>query len=413
MATSDLRALIARQDTTGIDRSAIDFSSHSPRILAIVGSLTAFAGLLVLLRCYVRLFVLRRFYVEDGIMVASMICSFGVLACFVGESHHGLGQYVAAIYANNGFEMLSKWFWGHAITVVLGISLVKISIGFFLLRFATQKKPLKQFILGSLVFLVLFTIACMLTLILQCIPVEAAWDSEVRAKESSRCYSAATYLKIGKFNSAINIVTDFLYATLPVFMFYDIQVNRRTRASLMCILSLGYFACAAAIVKAVLQSRVYEEREMYRDANYHIWNSVELNVGIIAACFPTIKPLAKSIIGGTRSLTGYASRSRKRTGTGTANAYYGPHSHALASIPRSRMDPEEQKYHVQIRANHPSISESDGGSEENLATTATRRKSPINTQIVQTTEVIVHTEDGGDDHGGSSIGPRRTVEDRI
>ena len=39
---------------------------------------------------------------------------------------------------------------------------------------------------------------------------------------------------------AINIVTDFIYATLPVFMFYDIQVNRRTKASLMGILSLGY-----------------------------------------------------------------------------------------------------------------------------------------------------------------------------
>ncbi|KAL4758085.1 uncharacterized protein BDW70DRAFT_142395 [Aspergillus foveolatus] len=416
MATSDRPALLVRQDMMDMDRSAVDFSSNSPRILAIVGSLTALAGFLVLLRCYVRLFVLRRFYVEDGIMVASMICSFGVLACFVGESHHGLGQYMAAIFKNNDFGMLSKWFWGHAIIIVLGISLVKISIGFFLLRFAAQKKALKRFIIGSLVFLFLFTIACMLTLILQCIPVEAAWDSAVRTQEGTRCYSSATYLKIGKFNSAINIVTDFLYATLPVFMFYDIQVNRRTRASLMCILSLGYFACAAAIVKAVLQSRVYEETEPYRDATYHIWNSVELNVGIIAACFPTIKPLVKSIIGGTHSLTGYGSRSRKRTGgTGTANAYYGPNSHVLGSMPRSRMDPEEQKYHVQIHANHPSISESDGGSEENLASPATRRRSPINinTRIVQTTEVIVHTEDGTDDHGAASIGPRRTIEDRI
>jgi hypothetical protein len=78
------------------------------------------------------------------------MCSFGVLACFVGESHHGLGQYNAAIAANNDNEMLSKWFWPHAIILVLGISLVKISIGFFLLRFTTQKRFLKPFIMGSL-----------------------------------------------------------------------------------------------------------------------------------------------------------------------------------------------------------------------------------------------------------------------
>lgn len=39
---------------------------------------------------------------------------------------------------------------------------------------------------------------------------------------------------------AINIATDFIFATLPVFMFYNIQVNRWTKVSLMGILSLGY-----------------------------------------------------------------------------------------------------------------------------------------------------------------------------
>jgi hypothetical protein len=57
---------------------------------------------------------------------------------------------MAAIFMNNDFGMLTRWFWGHAIIIVLGISLVKISIGFFLLQFAAQKKALKRFIIGSL-----------------------------------------------------------------------------------------------------------------------------------------------------------------------------------------------------------------------------------------------------------------------
>ena len=68
--------LIARQDTADLDPVEIDFSSNSPRILAIVGTLTALAILLVVLRCYVRIFVLRRFYIEDGIMVAAMVDTF-------------------------------------------------------------------------------------------------------------------------------------------------------------------------------------------------------------------------------------------------------------------------------------------------------------------------------------------------
>ncbi|KAL2802986.1 hypothetical protein BJX63DRAFT_413326 [Aspergillus granulosus] len=388
-----------------IDPATIDFSTNAPKILAITGVLTGLSCLLVVLRCYVRIFVLRRFYTEDYIMVACGLCCLAVQACFVGETRVGMGQFAAAIEFNNTNGKLMQWIWWHALVVVLGISLVKISLGFFLLRFTTQKKWLKWFIIGSLIFLVLFTIASLGTLIFQCLPVRAGWDMEVRGRPGTTCYSFSTYLSIGRFNSAINIITDLLYATLPVFMFYNVQVNRRTKASLMGILGLGYFACGAAIAKAVLQGRVFEEKEVYRESTYHIWNYVELAVGVIAACFPTIKPLVKSIIGGTRSLTSYG-RSRKRTG----DTYYGPNSHALSAMARSRHDPEEDKYRVQIHATHPSLSGSDGGSEENLA--RGRKESSINTRIVQTTEVIVHSEDTGD-MGSSGIGPRRTVEDRI
>lgn len=64
--------LQARQEAEP-DPADIDFSSNSPRILAIVGTLTGLAALLVTLRCYVRIFILRRFYVEDWIMVVAVV----------------------------------------------------------------------------------------------------------------------------------------------------------------------------------------------------------------------------------------------------------------------------------------------------------------------------------------------------
>ncbi|KAL4878767.1 hypothetical protein BJY04DRAFT_107377 [Aspergillus karnatakaensis] len=384
----------------------IDYSSNAPKILAVSGVLTGLSLVMVALRCYVRAFILRRFYSEDSIMVVCGVCCIGFMACLVGESKVGMGQYIVAIEADNHRGKLSQWIWWRSLIVVLGISLVKISIGLFLLRFTAQKKWLKWFIIGSVVFLICFTIASLGTLIFQCVPVRAAWDSELRAKESTKCFTLPVFLGIGRFNASVNIITDFLYATLPVFMFYNVQVNKRTKISLMGILGLGYFACAAAIVKTVFQTRYFADQEVYREYTYHIWNYVELAVGIIAASFPTIKPLVKSIIGSTRG-TSYG-RSRKRTGE----------SYHLSVLARSRhdhptRDMEEDKYRVQIHANHPSLSGSDGGSEENLA--RDRRQSPLDTRIggiVQTTEVTVHTEDGAAGMG-MGIGPRRTVEDRI
>ncbi|KAL4774859.1 hypothetical protein BDW60DRAFT_204795 [Aspergillus nidulans var. acristatus] len=387
----------------------IDYSSQAPKILAITGVLTGLSLVMVALRCYVRVFILRRFYVEDGIMVVCGVCCIGFMACLVGESKVGMGQYLAAIEKQDHRGKLSQWIWWRSLIVVLGISLVKISVGLFLLRFTAQKKWLKWFIIGSVGFLVCFTIASLCTLIFQCVPVQAAWESELRAKESTKCFTLPVFLGIGRFNASINIITDFLYATLPVFMFYNIQVNKRSKISLMCILGLGYFACAAAIVKTVFQTRYFSDKEVYREYTYHIWNYVELAVGIIAASFPTIKPLVKSIIGSTR---GQSSRSYGRSRKITGEACYGPNSHALSALGRSRHDQDEDKYRVQIHANHPSLSASDDGSEENLA--RGRRQTPLNLGIVQTTEVTVHTEDSADLNTGSAMmGPRRTVEDRI
>ena len=42
------------------------------------------------------------------------------------------------------------------------------------------------------------------------------------------------------FNSIINIITDVLFASLPVTVVWNLQVNMRTKISLLAILSLGY-----------------------------------------------------------------------------------------------------------------------------------------------------------------------------
>ncbi|KAE8147840.1 hypothetical protein BDV25DRAFT_159470 [Aspergillus avenaceus] len=367
--------------------------SRAPHILTIVGALTGFSGLLVLLRCYVRLFILRKFMSEDGVIVAAVLCAFGVLACFVGESHYGVGRFSKHI----GFEdlqKLSEWMYYHAIIIVLGISLVKVSLALFLLRFAAQNKVLWRVIIGALVFLIVFTIACILTLILQCIPVEAAWNFAL--KESARCYSMDTYLAIGEFNSAINILTDFVFATLPVFMFSRIQVNKRTRITLMGILSLGYFACAAGIVKTVLQSKIFNESDPYRDCQYLIWNCVELNVGILAASFPTIKPLVKSLIGTTLNVTS-GGRYSKRNGPS-----YPHSSYAMHSLRHNRTANEDGKYTVQVGTSERDR-ESEEGSEENSNPRTSLSR------ILQTTEIIVHCEEGVD----VGMWPKREIGERV
>lgn len=56
--------------------------------------------------------------------------------------------------------------------------------------------------------------------------------------------------------TVVNIITDFLFASLPIPLVFQLQVNLRTKMTLVSILSLGFFASAAAIVKCIKQWNV-------------------------------------------------------------------------------------------------------------------------------------------------------------
>ena len=105
------------------------------------------------------------------------------------------------------------------------------------------------------VFLILFTISCAGTLLFACVPVAASWDFSLKAH--AKCFSNNTFTAIGLYNSgesplgkaavssadkltAVNIVTDIILAVLPVPLVWNLQLNKRTKATLTVILGLGF-----------------------------------------------------------------------------------------------------------------------------------------------------------------------------
>lgn len=107
------------------------------------------------------------------------------------------------------------------------------------------------------VFLFFLTLACLGTIIFQCLPIKAIWEQELQPPlGNARCYSNSVYRSISLFNGcmfsrieiltqiltsvAIHIFTDVLFASLPLPVILTLQINVRTKATLMAILSIGY-----------------------------------------------------------------------------------------------------------------------------------------------------------------------------
>lgn len=294
---------------------------------------------------------------DDWTMVLAALMALATFICFCGESKLGMGRH-SEWQQPSMWVPYFQWLFAHGLMVMLGLVLVKISIAFFLMRIMLQK-AWKIFLWSSVgqyryhhmsktqasvlivsVFLICFGLACSGTLIFGCMPISANWDFNVRMDPNTRCFSSSTYGFIGLFNSIINIITDILFAVLPIPIILKLQVNKRTKISLIVIVSLGLFACFAGIFKARLQTTVMTTPDQQFENLFHIWYMLELSLGILAASLPTLKPLFAAALDGTRSRLGTHSRSRVTGGAhgGISHASRVRPNRSPTSFPNPTMD---------------------------------------------------------------------------
>ncbi|KAF1975454.1 hypothetical protein BU23DRAFT_458233 [Bimuria novae-zelandiae CBS 107.79] len=315
-----------RDDSRPID-------NDGPRILGVVLAITIFALITMVARLFVRVKLIRNVGWDDYCM------SFAMLLCITGacivipQVRLGAGRHVGNIPPKD-FQIAFKLNFVTQPIYLIAICVVKLSVGFFLLRIAIL--PLyRRAIQGIMAFMGFYTLGCFFTVMFQCTNLAVQWDPSVKGT----CWSASTIRGLSYTNVACNIITDLLFAVvIPIPMLWQLQMNRRQKTSIIGVLGLGIFATAAAIVK--LSFLPYYGREgdwLWDSRNITIWTVLECCVGIIAGNLPCLKPLFRTVLGST-----YGRGSRAKTaGTGTSTtpasrylsrAYAaGTHAHTVKS----------------------------------------------------------------------------------
>ncbi|MCJ1363414.1 hypothetical protein MMC16_002521 [Acarospora aff. strigata] len=251
--------------------------------------MTVMASLAVAIRIYVRTQIVRSVGVDDYIMLLALALSITGFCVVIPEIRYGAGRHFAYLEPAKASIGLKLNFITQPI-YLWAISVVKISIACFLLRIAPSESY-RRFLWGSIIFLVVYTTACFLTIMLQCRPMNILWDGPT---VKAVCFTPTVLRTMSYVNVSINIITDFIFAALPIPFLWQVQINRRTKIAVTGIMSLGVFACAAAIVKASYLGNYGKTGDFLWDSTpLIIWTVVECNTGIIAASIPTMKPLFK------------------------------------------------------------------------------------------------------------------------
>lgn len=126
----------------------------------------------------------------------------------------------------------------------------KASIAVFIMRITPNRshRLVIYTALGVSIFcgLVFFFVA-----LFQCTPVSYFWT---RAGEGS-CLSIDVIIDVVYAYSALSIITDFTFTLLPVYLVWNLQMDKRVKFALIPILSMGCVAsCAVAVRMAYLEN---------------------------------------------------------------------------------------------------------------------------------------------------------------
>ncbi|KAK4206335.1 hypothetical protein QBC37DRAFT_329044 [Rhypophila decipiens] len=281
-----------------------------PRILGATLAITTLALIAYLTRMYVRLIMVRNVGLDDYFMslaIALVVSGQGVIW---GSIVYGAGRHMGDIPLEHISTGLKLNFVSQPIFLI-AICVTKLAVGATLLRIASTKFY-RRLILGIMGFMAFYTTGCFFTVVLQCTDIRALWDQSI----PQNCWSQSTLKGLSYTNVALNILTDLLLALIiPIPMLWNLNVNRRTRFSLIFALSLGAFACAAAFIKVGFLVNYGKTGDWLWDSrDISIWTVMECNTGIIAGSLPALRPLFKKVLG---TSLGYGNASSGRiTGSG-------------------------------------------------------------------------------------------------
>ncbi|KAI0205402.1 hypothetical protein F4808DRAFT_283246 [Astrocystis sublimbata] len=251
------------------------------------------AWLSVALRTYVRTAVTKSFQVDDWVMLAGL-ANFTVSCAFnFAALYNGLGRHNKSLSQEDEIEAL-KWQALATASYVLNMWLIKLSIGLFLLRLAVQK-VYKWILWVSIIIVGIWTLALFFWNIFQCYPVEAQWDYTIlESDSSSRCVSPDEIVNAAYALSALTVLSDWLYALLPIPMIWNAKMTAQAKWSVIAVLSLGVFASVATLVRLVFLADITDLADILHAAtNTMIWTLIEPGIAISAASLATIRPLLR------------------------------------------------------------------------------------------------------------------------
>ncbi|KAJ6125706.1 hypothetical protein N7523_003326 [Penicillium sp. IBT 18751x] len=297
------------------------YADAAPSLAGSTIMLTILALLTYGLRVYCRL-TRKSWGMEDWIMTAALVPFAVLVVGCVGGAFNGIGilNSTLAEPGNEKYEAEGKKFFlifevGYCAAIIP----IKLSISWMLIRVASGRKEYLYVQYVVIATFVIMNIIALIFILTNCIPVAAAWDAE--ALKHGNCKPSYVLADVYYACTAVNILTDWVTAFLPVPLLWNVQINRNTKISIIGLMGLGVLCaiqfpscypswltctfCSASLSACVrlkyTVALTSENNYLYNVSNVVIWGFAENAIGMLVGNIATLRPLFRILRDGKTS----------------------------------------------------------------------------------------------------------------
>ncbi|KAI1084989.1 hypothetical protein F5B20DRAFT_520502 [Whalleya microplaca] len=249
------------------------------------------AAFVVLMRLSARLFMDLPLWWDDWANFSAMAVCIVYTVYGLTLKSGGLGTDLWAIPVDG----ITDQFIGYWVLIVLYIAarvLIRISIVLFYMRIFRSSQA-TRLVRGTLISTLVISVPIIIAGIVQCNPVSyfwTRWDGE----HTGRCINAKAFLWAAWI---IHILNDFWLMTVPLPLIAKLQLSLRKKLLISVMFCMGILVVAVTIYKLTLiDSWTRLTNPSYDQVPMMIWAAVEVDLGVICACMPSLPVLFRPAI---------------------------------------------------------------------------------------------------------------------
>ncbi|KAJ6184423.1 hypothetical protein N7519_005724 [Penicillium mononematosum] len=274
-----IHALLPREDDNG--------ASHGRRALVVTAVLTTISIVIVAMRFYARLGLMKITGREDWAILISLIFSIIYLALVAAQLHYKMGVH-SALLSSHVLQQQLKCLWAAIPMYNASLAFTKFSILFQYLRIFPGK-PFRLACYAMMAIVATYSSWAFVSGFVNCVPVAKFWNKDL----PGNCLS---FEALWFFNASMNIVTDIALLVLPMPLLSKLQLPRTQKIALMGVFAIGILVVVTSILRLSSLREVAKSPDTsYSNVGAAYWTAAECNVAIMCSCLPFLRPIISRI----------------------------------------------------------------------------------------------------------------------